>query len=86
MGCIFLESIMSILEAINDPSNTALQIFLLSLAGFRIYLEIIRFNFEELPMTKIIFRASDSSKKFHRMGLYLSVGFILTSAPSFLFA
>lgn len=77
---------MSILEAINDPSNTTLQIFLLSLAGLRIYLEIIRFKFEALPMTKSIFKTSVQSERFHKVGLYLSVGFILTTAPSLIFS
>lgn len=77
---------MSILEAINDPSNTTLQIFLLSLAGFRIYLEIIRFKFHALPVTKGIFKSSEQSERFHRVGLYLSVGFILTLAPGLIFS
>lgn len=77
---------MSILEAINDPSNTTLQIFLMSLAGFRIYLEIIHFKLESLPMTKSLWKNSEQGKKFHRMGLYLSMGFILTLAPGFIFS
>ncbi len=75
---------MSILEAINDPSNTTLQIFLLTLAGLRIYLEIIRFKFEEMPVSKALFKSSDMLVRFHRTGLYLSVGFIITLAPSLL--
>lgn len=77
---------MSILEAINDPSNTTLQIILLSLAAFRIYLEIIKFKFDALPMTKGVFKNTEQSEKFHRVGLYLSVGFILTLAPSLIFS
>ncbi len=76
---------MNILETINDPSNMGLQIFLLALAGLRIYLEIIKFNFESMPLTARMFKGQNQSKKFHRMGLYLSIGFILTLAPGFIF-
>lgn len=73
---------MNILDLINDPSNMGLQIFLVALAGFRIYLEIIKFDFHTLPMTKSFFANAERSAKFHKMGLYLSIGFILTMAPS----
>lgn len=73
---------MNILELINDPSNMGLQIFLVALAGFRIYLEIIKFDFHALPMTKSLFNDPQRSAKFHKVGLYLSIGFILTMAPN----
>ncbi len=73
---------MNILDLINDPSNMGLQIFLVALAGFRIYLEIIKFDFHTLPMTKSLFSNAERSAKFHKVGLYLSIGFILTMAPS----
>ena len=75
---------MSILEAVNDPSNQTLQLSLLIFAGLRVYLEIIQFNFERLPLTKTLAKNEEHAKKFHRWGLYVSIGFILTLAPQFL--
>jgi hypothetical protein len=73
---------MNILDLINDPSNMGLQIFLVALAGFRVYLEIIKFDFQSLPMTKTLMSNPERSAKFHKVGLYLSIGFILTMAPN----
>jgi len=55
---------------------------LLVLAVFRVYLECISFNFESLPLTQRIM--ANNAKKFHRMGLYFSIGFIVLFAPSFI--
>ncbi len=76
---------LNLLNAINDPSQIELQIFFLAMAGFRIYLEIIKFNFLSLPLTKAVFSSEERSQRFHKIGLYLSIFFILTLAPNFIF-
>lgn len=54
----------------------------LGLAAFRIYLEIVGFNFMELPISKQMSR--DNATHFHRMGFIFSVGYIVLFAPSVL--
>lgn len=68
-------------------SNQWLNIFLLIAAVMRVYLEIIKFDFASLPLTKGIFKGNaEEAKKFHRTGLFLSLGYIVLSAPFTLFA
>lgn len=60
------------------------QIFLLILALFRVYLEVINFQFEKLPLTRKLIQIHGddiSMLKFHRYGLYFSIGYILLTAP-----
>jgi len=51
------------------------------MALVRVYLEIIKFDFTELPVTKGMFKTKEDAFKFHRNGLYLSLGYIVLSAP-----
>lgn len=67
-------------------SNQCLNIAMLIFAVFRVYLEIIKFDFSELPLTKGMFKDPLAAAKFHRNGLYLSLGYIVLSAPFTLFA
>lgn len=69
-----------------NPSQEVL-IGLMFLASLRIYLEVIGFDFNALPMTKALSKNSsaDQLKGFHRMGLIFSVGFIVLFAPSLIF-
>ena len=68
-------------------SNQWLNIFLLVAAVLRVYLEVIKFDFASLPLTKGMFKGNvDEAKKFHRTGLFLSLGYIVLSAPFTLFA
>ena len=68
-------------------SNQWLNIFLLIAAVARVYLEIIKFNFTGLPLTKGMFKdRPEQAVKFHRTGLMLSLGYIVLSAPFTLFA
>ncbi|MBC7429431.1 MAG: hypothetical protein H7336_12510 [Bacteriovorax sp.] len=68
-------------------SNQWLNILLLFAAVGRVYLEIIKFDFAGLPLTKGMFNGnSEQAKKFHRTGLMLSLGYIVLSAPFTLFA
>lgn len=75
-----------ILSANNLPSNQWLNIGLLLVAVFRVYLEIIKFDFAELPLTKGMFKTKEDAFKFHRNGLYFSLGYIVLSAPFTLFS
>lgn len=67
-------------------SNQWLNIFLLLAAVARVYLEIIKFDFAGLPLTKGMFKEAEAARKFHQSGLFLSVGYIVLSAPFMLFA
>ena len=77
---------MSILNWNEIASNEGLIIFCLMFAVFRIYLEVIGFDFNSLPITKALGQRSGEERlvRFHRMGLYLSVGYIVFFAPSIL--
>ncbi len=68
------------------PSNQWVNIGMLLVAVFRVYLEIIKFDFAELPLTKGMFKTKEEAFKFHRNGLYLSLGYIVLSAPFTLFS
>jgi hypothetical protein len=81
-GCMF-----DIVNESASLSNQWLNIFLLIMAVMRVYLEIIKFDFASLPLTKGLFKGnSEEANKFHRNGLYLSLGYIVLSAPFTLFA
>ncbi|AUN98203.1 hypothetical protein DOM21_10210 [Bacteriovorax stolpii] len=76
-----------IVNANDLGSNQWLNIFLLIAALFRVYLEIIKFDFAALPLTRGMFQGDeDRARKFHRSGLFLSLGYIVLSAPFTLFA
>ena len=76
-----------IVNGFQNGSNQWLNIFLMSAAMVRVYLEIIQFDFSTLPLTKGMFRGDqDSARKFHRNGFMLSLGYIILSAPFVLFA
>ena len=74
---------MDILSLESMSGNDSLRIILLSFAVLRIYLEIIGFRFEKLPLTANLIGRGDISRslRFHRMGLIFSVGYILFEAP-----
>jgi hypothetical protein len=75
-----------IVNAFNEASNQWVNIAMLLVALFRVYLEIIKFDFSELPLTRGIFRSADDAKRFHRHGLYMCLGYIVLSAPMTLFS
>lgn len=77
---------MSILNWNEIASNEGLIIFCLIFAVVRIYLEVIGFDFSALPITKALGERSgrDQLKRFHKTGLYLSVGYIVFFAPGIL--
>jgi hypothetical protein len=67
-------------------SNQWLNVAMLIVALLRVYLEIIDFDFAELPLTKRMFRGTDEAKRFHKHGFYLCLGYIVFSAPFTLFS
>ncbi len=70
----------------NTESNDMLVLILLSLSVFRIYLEVISFDFMSLPMTKSLANryGAQSVSNFHRFGFYMGVGYFVLHAPGFL--
>lgn len=67
-------------------SNEVLNVILLCLAAFRVWLEIIGFDFQHLPMTRALSKKNSEvgMNNFHRMGLVFSIGYILFFAPAVL--
>jgi hypothetical protein len=55
------------------------------LAVMRIYLEVINFDFQRLPLTNRLM-SHEQSHRFHKMGFYFSLGYFITFAPSLLFS
>jgi hypothetical protein len=78
----------TIVNTLMDTSNETVIVFCLILAVFRIYLELINFNFAELPLTKLLGNKTSTAymQSFHRTGLYLSIGYVVLFAPSLLFS
>jgi len=64
----------------NDPLIITVG---LMLAVFRIYLEVISFDFQRLPLTSRLMQR-EQAMKFHKMGFYFSLGYFITFAPSML--
>ena len=62
--------------------NQTLILTCLILSVMRIYLEVIKFNFAKLPLTKAL--PEQTQQKFHKAGFYLSVGYFLLFSPEFL--
>jgi len=76
----------NIVNLFGNPSNQWLNVILLMIAMFRIYLEVVDFKFTELPITKGMFKTSSEAERFHRHGLYLCVGYVIFWAPFTLFS
>lgn len=70
-----------------NPGQDVL-IGMMCLAALRIYLEIIGFDFLNLPLTKSLTRwtPKENIERFHRMGLVFCVGFILLFAPELIYS
>lgn len=69
-----------------EASNQWLNVVMLMIAFLRIYLELIKFDFAELPLTKSMFKNADDARRFHKNGLYMCMGYIVLSAPFTLFS
>ncbi len=68
-------------------SNQTFIIITLCFAVLRVYLELISFKLDKLPISKMmsVKFGNGHLKKVHRLGLVLSIGYILFFAPPFLF-
>lgn len=64
----------------NDPAVITLGLLL---AVFRIYLEVINFDFTRLPLTARLLPRPEQ-QRFHKMGFYFSLGYFITFAPQML--
>lgn len=66
--------------------NGNAQLILLCLAVFRIYLEVIGFDFGKLPLNQYALKKwnHQGPKQFHKWGFYFSLGYFFLFAPSFL--
>jgi len=75
-----------ILGVFTDSGNTTMTLILLIIACLRVYLEVVGFNFEKLPLTCSLNNrmGNDYGKKLHRYGLFFSIGYIILFAPTFL--
>ncbi len=74
------------INGILGGSNQWLNIAMLIIALLRVYLEVINFDFAELPMTRGMFKDKVDAQKFHKQGFYLCLGYIVFSAPFTLFS
>ncbi|HLE11816.1 MAG: hypothetical protein A2504_15040 [Bdellovibrionales bacterium RIFOXYD12_FULL_39_22] len=69
-----------------DGNNETVILACLILATVRIYLEVIRFDFAKLPISRVMAErlGQDRIKTIHRTGLYLSIGYIVLFSPQYL--
>lgn len=65
--------------------NQVFVLICLTLAVFRIYLEVVHFDFDRLPLTRLMAQGAgvQTAKQFHRFGLYCSIGYVLLFGPTF---
>jgi hypothetical protein len=75
-----------IVNLFTDTGNSTLTFILLCLAVFRIYLEVIDFDFSSLPIGRQVAKVYGQQHvgNFHRYGFYLSVGYLILFAPTYL--
>jgi hypothetical protein len=71
----------NIVNGFLNGSNQWMNILMLVAALLRVYLELVKFDFANLPMTKALFKTEGEAKRFHKSGLYLCLGYIALSAP-----
>ncbi len=75
----------NILQNNQETYNESFILICLILAVFRIYLEVINFDFSTLPITKSIGdkMGTSASQNIHKAGLFFSTGYIVLFAPYF---
>mgnify|MGYP000111976920 CR=1 FL=1 len=64
--------------------NHTFVVICLILSVIRVVLEVIKFDFSKLPITRRLPKNFDN--KFHKWGLYFSVGYLILFSPGFLFS
>jgi hypothetical protein len=75
----------NIVNLFGIEANQWINVTCLILASLRVYLEIIGFEFQKLPITQSMM-GDKEAQKFHRSGLYICVGYIILFGPSTLFS
>jgi hypothetical protein len=67
-------------------NNEGLVITCLLLSVLRVLLEVFKFKLKDLPLSRALSRNLGKSmgEKIHKIGLYLSVGYILLFSPTYL--
>ncbi len=61
--------------------NETLVFVCLCLSVFRIYLEVIKFDFAKMPLARSF---GNSMLSIHRYGFYMSIGYFLLVAPGYI--
>ena len=74
----------SIIQGTLSGSNQEVVVLCLILAVARVYVEIVRAPLERLPLSQRFL--GERAKGLHKMGLYLSLGYIVLFAPGILLA
>ena len=71
-----------------DGQFDTLTLVLLTLSAWRIYLEMIRFDFMALPLSRRLAHiyGRQNIDRFHRFGFILGVGYFVLHGPLRLFA
>lgn len=72
----------SMIQASLTGSNQELVVVCLILAVGRVYLELVRAPLGKLPLSAKLL--GERAQGFHKMGLYLSLGYIILFAPGLL--
>jgi len=75
---------MSIIDFFSNDSNLVPISLVIIFSTLRVYLEIISFKFENLPLSSKMFGSKEEAVKFHKWGLYICVLNLLILAPSVL--
>lgn len=78
---------MSILNALEVTSNsTSWVIFFIILASIRIYLEVLGIDLAKFPLSHKLAQVYGENhvRQFHRLGLYICIGYIILFAPGLL--
>ncbi len=70
------------MELFTGIQEQTLVFICLCLAVFRLYLEVIGFDFSSLPISRSM--GETNSTKVHKVGLYLSLGYIILFGPQYL--
>jgi hypothetical protein len=76
------------LNLFDFASNETFIVITLYFAVMRIYLELISFKFDKLPLTKLMSKRYGNTRltNIHKTGLIFSVGYVLLFAPPILFS
>ena len=64
-----------------------LELSLITLSVFRIYLEVLRFDFMKLPLSRRLAKCygRERIEQFHKFGFIMGVGYFLLHGPGLLF-